>query len=145
LYTTLFRSLALLSLDNTLTRGNAAIKERQYNVRRLTTSQNAIQCRNISYGAGFLADYSRLIFNSSSPAPFYNTSTGEYSTTNGYFTADNVETYKMQGSVNFDLNYTNNFALITNQLNDAYTNYPSTSELTVQLWLVEKMLVFIQK
>ena len=136
--TTLFRSLALLSLDNTLTRGNAAIKERQYNVRRLTTSQNAIQCRNISNGAGFLADSSRLIFNSSSPAPFYNTSTGEYSTTNGYFTADNVETYKMQGSVNFDLNYTNNFALITNQLNDAYTNYPSTSELTVQLWLVEK-------
>jgi hypothetical protein len=136
--TTLFRSLSLMSLDNTLVRGNAAIKQRQYNVRRLTTSQNTIQCQNIGTGAASLADSSRLIFNSSAPSPYYNTSTNEYSTTTGYFTSDESETYKMQGSANFDLNYTNNFALVTDALDDVYTNYPSTAELTVKLWIVEK-------
>ena len=134
--TTLFRSLSLMSLDNTLVRGNAAIKQRQYNVRRLTTSQAAISCSFISASASN-ANASKLIFNSDSPTPFYNTSTTEYDTSTGYFTPDNVETYKIQGDINFDLNYTQTSTLTTFTLDDIFTNYPS-AECVLLLWLVEK-------
>ena len=134
--TTLFRSLALLSLDNTLIRGNAAIKERQYNVRRLTTPQNAIACQFIGASAS-LADSSKLILNSSSPSPFYNTSTNEYNNASGYFTPDAVETYKFQGSLNFDLNYTETNSLTTATLNDIFTNH-TDAICRVYIWLVKK-------
>jgi hypothetical protein len=134
--TTLFRSLSLMSLDNTLVRGNAAIKQRQYNVRRLTTSQAAISCTFISASASN-ANASKLIFNSDSPTPFYNTSTTEYDISTGYFTPDNVETYKIQGDINFDLNYTQTSTLTTFTLDDIFTNYPS-AECVLLLWLVEK-------
>ena len=134
--TTLFRSLSLMSLDNTLVRGNAAIKQRQYNVRRLTTSQTAISCSFISASASN-ANASKLIFNSDSPTPFYNTSTNEYDTTSGYFTPDAVETYKIQGGINFDLNYTQANTTTTFTLDDIFTNYPS-AECVLLLWLVEK-------
>jgi len=136
--TTLFRSLAIMSLDNQLKRGNAAIKERQYNVGRLNTDQTAIACRTLTVSAASLADSSRLIFNFDIPPTFYNTNTNEYDTTTGYFTPNDVETYKMQGVVNFDLNYTQSFASITNALDDTYNN-GDTATFSVRLWLVQKV------
>jgi hypothetical protein len=134
--TTLFRSLALLSLDNTLIRGNAAIKERQYNVRRLTTPQNTIYCQYIEADASY-ANLSKLVFNSDNPSPFYNTSTNEYDTTSGYFTPDAVETYKFQGSLNFDLNYTEITPTTTFTLNDIFTNH-TDAICRVYIYLVKK-------
>ena len=137
--TTLFRSLSLMSLDNTLARGNAAIKQRQYNVRRLTSSQNAIDCQNIT-GSASVANVSKLIFNSDSPSPFYNTSTVEYDTSTGYFTPDNLETYKIQGGLLFDLNFTDSsFGGTFTSWLDSYYADSSNCKAIVRMWLVQKV------
>ena len=133
--TTLFRSLAIMSLDNQLKRGNAAIKERQYNVRRLIP-QNGIPCQFISASASY-ADSSKLIFDSDLPAPFYNTIDNEYDVNTGYFTPNNVESYKFQGSLNFDLNYTQISALETAQIDSIFTNYPD-AKFNVNIWLIKR-------
>jgi hypothetical protein len=102
LNTTLFKSLIVPYASGKILLDNAAILCKEFNVER--TSNQTVQCQSIT-NPGNLGD-SILVFDNSTTGDYFNTCEDEYNAATGIYTAGSNNKISLQGSLNFDLIYT---------------------------------------
>jgi hypothetical protein len=124
LNTTLFKSLIVPYASGKILLDNAAILCKEFNVER--TSNQTVQCQSITNPAN-LGD-SKLIFNNATTGGYFNTCEDEYNSTTGIYTAGANNKISLQGSLNFDLLYTESSTNTTTYLNDLYNGIYSVQD-----------------
>jgi hypothetical protein len=124
LNTTLFKSLIVPYASGKILLDNAAILCKEFNVER--TSNQTVQCQSIT-NPGNLGD-SILVFDNSTTGDYFNTCEDEYNAATGIYTAGADNKISLQGSLNFDLLYTESSTNTTTYLNDLYNGIYSVQD-----------------
>lgn len=119
--TTLFKSLIVPYVSDSIPLDNSTIKAKTFSVGRSTPQTLTIV-------------NTTLIFNDDT-SPYYNNSAGSYNTTTGEFTVTAKEQYSWQALINFDITYTQ----LTQNNTDYYNNIRVQSDFRAYLpwFLVE--------
>jgi hypothetical protein len=124
LNTTLFKSLIVPYASGKILLDNAAILCKEFNVER--TSNQTVQCQSITNPSNLVN--SKLIFNNATTGGYFNTCDTEYNATTGIYTAGADNNISLQGSLNFDLLYTESSTNTTTYLNDLYNGIYSVQD-----------------
>jgi hypothetical protein len=124
LNTTLFKSLIVPYASGKILLDNAAILCKEFNVER--TSNQTVQCQSIT-NPGNLGD-SILVFNNATTGGYFNTCDTSIMLATGIYTAGADNKISLQGSLNFDLLYTESSTNTTTYLNDLYNGIYSVQD-----------------